>query len=192
MIPYSSIYLPDDGKKNRAFPFEDISPLDMWLEDRWVFARRVYGSVFIQKLFIQCLTFIYGLNGVRGSYFHSIQNAIVREIFNLDPKEFFPEMNKSTWVEFWDKSCEGYVTQNTLHFLSKRVNMMGPTAAIFGKDFELFMLEEESFTTCPLDILQDSIHTSRGTLNKQSFERDYSQTWSRHNWQTSWSSTDWK
>ena len=154
--------------------------------------RRIYGSTFTQRLFIQCLSFIYELNQVRGSYFHAIQNAIVREIFNLDPKEFFPEMSKDTWVQYWDKSAEGYVTQNTLFHLSKRVNMMGPTAAIFGKDFELFMLEEDIFTTCPMEVLEDSIHTSRGTLNKQSFEKDQSQNWSKSNWtqQTRWSSTE--
>ena len=123
---------------------------------------------------MQCLTFIYTLNSVRGPYFHAIQNAIVQEIFNLDPRDFFPEMNKSTWVRYWDKSAEGYITQNTMYYLSKRVNIMGPTAAIFGKEFELFMLEEDIFTTCPIEVLEDSIHTSRGTLNKQSFEKDQS------------------
>ena len=143
---------------------------------------------------MQCLTFIYTLNSIRGPYFKQIQDIIVRDIFGLDPKEFFPEMSKDTWVEYWDKSTEGYVSQKTLYHLSQRVNMMGPTAAIFGKDFELFMLEEEVFTTCPINVLEDSINTSKGTLNRQSIKGDWSKNWSKSSWtqNKSWSSAEWK
>ena len=187
VVPYNSCYLPDDGKKEVSL--RELNPVEMWLEDRWIFVRRIYGSTLAQKLFIQCLNFIYGLNGIRGAYFHAIQNAIVRELFDLEPKDFFAEINKDTWVHFWDQRAEGFITQNTAHYLAKRINMMGPTAAIFGKDFELFMLEEETFTTCPVEILIESIRTCRGTLNRQSFENDnrwQKASWSQSNWTADW------
>ena len=82
-------------------------------------------------------------------------------------------INKSTWVRFWNQETSGYISQNTAHWISKRINIMGPTAAIFGRDFELFILEEETFTTCPVDILTNSVYTCQGTLNRQSFEDEY-------------------
>ena len=190
VIPYNSCYLPDDG--NKKVPCKELNPVEMWLEDRWVFARRIYGSAFVQKLFIQCLNFVYAVNNVQGAYFHAIQNSIVRELFDLDPKDFFMGINKPTWVRFWDQRCQGYISQNTAHYLTKRINVMGPTAAIFGKDFELFMLEEETFTTCPVDVLANSVYTCQGTLNKQSFDDDYQGDWSRtNNWAQSYGSSSW-
>ena len=49
---------------------------------------------------------------------------------------------------------------------------MGPTAAIFGREFELFMIEEYHFTTCPVEKLEESIQTGWGTLNKQAFDKE--------------------
>ena len=49
---------------------------------------------------------------------------------------------------------------------------MGPTSAIFGREFELFMIEEYQFTTCPVEKLEDSIFTSWGTLNKRAFDKE--------------------
>ena len=69
---------------------------------------------------------------------------------------------------------------------------MGPTAAIFGKDFELFILEEEAFTTCPVDVLAKSVSTCQGTLNRESFDDDYQGNWSRtNNWAQSYGSSNW-
>ena len=74
-----------------------IKPVEMWQEDRWVFLRRMYGSELVQKLFMQCLTFIYGINDIKGAYFHDIQNTIVTELFGMDQRSFFDKINKKTW-----------------------------------------------------------------------------------------------
>ena len=171
VVPYNSCYLPAD-ERNKEVQTKELNPVEMWLEDRWILVRRIYGSVLTQKLFIQCLSFVYGLHQIRGAYFHAIQNAIVRELFDQDPREFFGQVNRDTWVQYWDGSFGGNLSQNTTHYLSSRINMMGPTAAIFGRDFELFMLEEYKFTMCPTEILEESIRSCWGTLNKQAFERE--------------------
>ena len=190
VIPYNSCYLPDDGNKKVAY--KELNPVEMWMEDRWIFARRIYGSELIQKIFMMCLNFIYGLNKIQGSYFHAIQNTIVRELFDRDPKDFFHGMNKSTWVRFWNQETKGYISQNTAHWMSKRINIMGPTAAIFGRDFELFILEESTFTTCPVVVLEKSLATCQGTLSEQSFDEDPNGHWSRTNrWSQSYGSSSW-
>ena len=59
---------------------------------------------------------------------------------------------------------------------------MGPTAAILGRDFELFMLEEQDFATCPVEVLENSIHTCWGTLNKQAFEQEKAWPTPNYSW----------
>ena len=189
VVPYNSCYLPDEEKKRDVLA-KDLNPVDMWLEDRWVLVRRIYGSAFTQKLFMQCLTFIYTLHQVRGPYFHAIQNAIVRELFDQDPREFFGKINKDTWVQYWDGSYCGNVSQNTAHYLSSRINMVGPTAAIFGRNFELFMLEEYKFAMCPVEVLENSIRACSGTLNRQSFESPPNNPWNGRS--SGFSSWSWK
>ena len=95
VVPYNSCYLPDE-EKNKDIHSKDLNPVEMWLEDVWVLVRRIYGSALTQKLFIQCLSFVYGVHHIRGSYFHALQNAIVRELFDQDPREFFGKINKDT------------------------------------------------------------------------------------------------
>ena len=145
--PYNMPYLPNRTKDVRE---KTIDPIDMWLEDRWVFVRRVLGTEFTQKLFMMCLTFIYSVNDIKGDYFREIGDAIVTGLFEDIPREFFKKRDQATWVSFLDES--GYLTQDTAHQLSKKINMIGPTAALFGQEFELYMLDEEEFTSCPVDI----------------------------------------
>ena len=64
---------------------------------------------------------------------------------------------------------------------------MGPTAAVFGRDFELFMNDEDRLGACPIDRIEESISRSMGTLNKSSFEG----SWESWNGQ-SYSSSSWK
>ena len=145
--PYNMPYLPSRRKDVRE---KIIDPVDMWLEDRWVFARRVLGTEFVQKLFIMCLTFIYTVNDIKGDYFHDVGDAIVTGVFNDIPHEFFKKRDQAIWVSFLDAS--GYLSQDQAYQLSRKISMIGPTAALFGQEFELYMLDEENFTTCPVDI----------------------------------------
>ena len=47
VIPYNSCYLPDDG--NRKVPCEKLNPVEMWLEDRWIFAI-IWLSAYVKAL----------------------------------------------------------------------------------------------------------------------------------------------
>ena len=185
VVPYNACYLPQGDAR---VDHKTLNPVDMWMEDRWVLLRRIYGSEFIQKLFMQCLTFIYGCNDIKGSYFHEIQDTIVTDLFNQDQRSFFDKINKNTWVHYWDDSCEGNISQNTAHYLSKKISIMGPTAAIFGREFEVFINEEYRLSACPMDKIEESINGSKGTLSKNSFEEAWPQNWHRQ----SYSSSSWK
>ena len=165
----------------------ELNPVEMWLEDRWVLTRRIYGSELTQKLFIQCWNWIYAQNDINGNYFHQLQDAIVSQLFNQDPRSFFKTMKESTWIEYWDNTCGGFISQNTAHALSKKINILGPIAAIFGRDFELFIVTEYRLCTCPVEKLEESIQNTSGTLSKESLDQTPTGT---SNWGQRWSYPD--
>ena len=84
-----------------------------------------------------------------------------------DPTIFFKAMKDDTWIDYWDNMCGGFISQNTIHALSKKVGILGPTAAIFGRDFELFIVSEWRLCTCPVEKLEESIRNTSGTLSKE-------------------------
>ena len=178
VFPYNSCYLPDHDERVER---RGLNPVETWLEDRWVLTRRIYGSELTQKLFMQCWNWIFACNKIQGNLFHEIQDEIVSRLFNQDPKTFFKQMNKNTWIKYWDETCEGYITQNTMHNLAKKINILGPIAAIFGRDFELYIASEHQLTMCPIDKVDESIEKTMGTLDKGSFEPNHS-SWEQWNY----------
>ena len=144
VVPYNACYLPNHDDR---IDHRELNPVEMWLEDRWILTRRIYGSELTQKLFMQCWNWIYACNDIKGYYFHQIQDAIVSQLFNQDPRTFFKQTNKSTWIEYWDGTCDGYISQNTAHYLCQKINVLGPIAAICGRDFELFIVSEFELNT---------------------------------------------
>ena len=82
-----------------------------------------------------------------------------------------------------------------------RISILGPIAAVFGRAFEVFIVEEYTLTTCLVKQIHDSIDGSKGTLNMWSFEgiadyyKKYGPGWTTResNWQDqSYSSSSWK
>ena len=119
---------------------------------------------------MQCMNWNYQCNDIAGDELQSRQDAIVRFIFHDEPREWFKTFNKSTYMTFWDGSTKGYVSQRTMWQLSKKVNILGPIAAIFGRDLELEIATAEQFQTIPVSTIEQSIETHNGTLRKEHFE----------------------
>ena len=97
-------------------------------------------------------------------------------------------------MTFWDGSRKGYITQKTVYELSKKVNILGPIAAIFGRDLELrIATEREQFYSIPVSIIEASINSHNGTLRKHHFEDNPTEgsAWTRQQGQSSGSYYDW-
>ena len=182
VVPYNINYLPSGGN---SVVRKAIDPVAMWLEDRWVLLRRIYGSELVQKLFMHCLTFIYGCNDVKGQYFHEVQDVIVSQLFRQNPWYYFDDVKKDTWIHYWDGSCQGAISSVTAHTLVKQINISGPTAGVFGRNFELFLSEEYHIATCPVETIERSVNGQNGTLTKRSFERLWA-PWVAEYGHTSW------
>ena len=75
-------------------------------------------------------------------------------------------MKEDTWILYWDDTVGGFISHDVLHALSKKVGILGPTAAIFGRDFEYFLASEKRLVWSPVEKLEQSIQNTKGTLNR--------------------------
>ena len=179
VVPYNACYLPIG---NWPVDRKAIDPVAMWLEDRWVLLRRIYGSELVQKIFMRCVNFVYKCNGVKGRYLEALQETIVSQLFRQNPRYYFNDEKKSPWVHYWDDSCQGEVSIFTIHSLVKQIGILGPIAAVFGRDFELYS-EEFRITTCLVETIEKSVNSRNGTLSKKSFEKVWVPWYDRAPWQ---------
>ena len=74
----------------------------------------------------------------------------------------FRTFRASTSVIYWDNSLQGVVSYDTLQALSKMVGILGPTAAIFGREFEDFLINEQEAVTILKERMEQSIRIVRG------------------------------
>ena len=190
VIPYNSCYLPKHSDEIEA---EALNPVTMWLEYRWVFVRRFYGSEFAQKLFIMVWNWIYALNDIRGTTYYELQDEFVRYVFGMEPIYWFRTFRASTSVIYWDNSLQGVVSYDTLQALSKMVGIFGPTAAVFGREFEDFLINEQEAVTISIERMEQSIRNSSGALSKAMIDSVDAQgvTQNRESHERGQSSTKW-
>ena len=85
VIQYNSCYLRYDGAHEKSEQdYKVLNPVEMWLEDRWTFVRRMYGDEFTQKLFMRCLTWNLTNNDIKDFALRSRQDAVVIHVFQAD------------------------------------------------------------------------------------------------------------
>ena len=106
-------------------------------------------------------------------------------------------MKEDTWIAYWDDMKTEFISHDILHALSKKVGILGPTAAIFGREFEHFLTTEQKIVTFPEERLERSIQNTTGTLRRDqvtpSGTLNWKQWWSYSGENPSGqSSTEWK
>ena len=52
---YNQRYLQSHGTIEKTMDdYEPLSPVKLWMKDRWTFVRRIFGDELIQKTFMKC------------------------------------------------------------------------------------------------------------------------------------------
>ena len=106
LSPYKSKWLkrdkygyqrPDEGRVR-------FEPAVAWIEDRWMFIRRMAGDELCQKLFYKVRAFVWLANDItKGDDIQKHQDAVITDIFGYeDKKEFLRNERKPTEVSTWD------------------------------------------------------------------------------------------
>ena len=92
--------------------------------------------MFSQKFFMRCYTWNLTCNGIKDQALKERQDAVVEHLFKQSPQSWFKEYAYDTYMEYWDGSKKGYILQNTTFRISKKANILGPLAAVFGRQLE--------------------------------------------------------
>ena len=94
VIPYNSKWLKKD---KWGYPTPDqgrvrFEPALAWVEDRWMFIRRMAGDELCQKLFYKVCAFIWTTNDITlGENFQKYQDAVITEVFGYkDKRDILP------------------------------------------------------------------------------------------------------
>ena len=128
-------YYKDNGNKvlRNIKTYVPLDPLAAWIEDRWIFVRRMVGDELCQKAFYRVCTFVWIANGIqRGQEVQQYQNALIEDVFGYnDRKEFVNRNNLPTEVETFNGEYSGYITEDFLKKLVTRIMIVGPFAAFF-------------------------------------------------------------
>ena len=101
----------------------------MWYEARWILVRRLFGQALIQKIFFRVIRSIWEENnedppGLR---------IFVVEVFGVSSASILKTLEWDTWATYWDGYHEGWVSATAVYCASKRVEIMGPLAALLGR-----------------------------------------------------------
>ena len=87
-------------------------------------------------------------------------------MFGSEPILWFRTFKADTWVLYWDNSHRGFVDYDTMVALSKKVGILGPTAAVFGREFEDFLINDPEARMISKERMEQSIRNSSGALSK--------------------------
>ena len=135
---YRWLKLKKDRKPKNRTEYEPFEPAKVWIEDMWIFGRRMVGDEFCQKVFYFMCTWIWLTNDVeKGDVIRSYQGACIKNVFLYsNPKLFVRGEKESTKIESWDGRDHGFYSYDMLKKLGSQIGILGPLAAMFGRDIE--------------------------------------------------------
>ena len=102
-----------------------------------MFPRRMYGDVFVSKLFYHVVTWIWINSDFKEHELRQHQDAVIKNVFNEDISRFVSELREDTWMQRWDNSKEGYLSDHRCQQLATKTGIFGPIAGVFGRHLEL-------------------------------------------------------
>ena len=89
--------------------------------------------------------FIWCANGIEtGPEIRNYQDALIEEVFGYgDKTEFIKGEKRATEVSTWDGRYRGYMSHEHLQTMAKWVCIIGPFAAMYGRDIEQYLMRPE-------------------------------------------------
>ena len=145
VTPYNLEWLRKDQFGNPLPEEERVSfePAIVWLEDRWIFVRRMAGDELSQILFYKLRTFIWRSNQIEGRLMHEHQDALISTIFGYeDEQEFLDKQDQAMTVTTWDGKDRALISTDYIHKMFKEICMLGPLAGVYGREVQILMQTE--------------------------------------------------
>ena len=128
------------------------------------FVRRIYGDVFIRKIFYRFISWIWINNDIKGKDLKDCQDVVIDNIFNVDKGTFLRDMNEDTLVHTWQNKERGCVSEQVLVNLTTRVGIFGPLAGIMGRIADMEISKNPTVGWIQAAMFDHSIAIGQGAL----------------------------
>ena len=173
-ISFNSKWLKRD-KEGYQRPDESrvrFEPPSVWIEDRWMFIRRMAGDELCQKLFYKVCAFIWAANDITlGENIQKYQDAVITEIFGYtDKRDFLRTERQPTEVTTWDGKDRALISHSYLERMATEIGILGPLAAVYGRDLEQLLMGPNPPTIIPEKLFNESITFGRFPLRSEALK----------------------
>ena len=168
---YDAKWLPKDANKKVVSPSRRISfnPVHVWIEDRWVLSRRLAGDTFCQLIFYYVSEFIWKKNDLPPKQRHNRQEAMLKTLFEIEDTEAwrneYTKEDSIVPVINWKGDTIVYATRAIINKMVGETCLLGPVAAMYGREFQQFLIEKGDRTTIRVAQMQKSVDSGRASLS---------------------------
>ena len=174
VTPYNQKWLPLDseGKEIADKAKESFNPASAWVEDRWMLCRRISGDKLCRVLFYHLCTFIWEKNRVRmDESVSECQKVLVESIFKAgDIREFHKLLDQPVQVITWDQKVRVWMSTAQIHGMFLEACIIGPLAAMFGREFQQYLLTNKNADKIPVTEMVYSVNSGRSSLSDKKIE----------------------
>ena len=176
---YNRRWLPKDktGNPNPEEFRESFDPSKVWIEDRWMVCRRLCGDKLCRILFYKTCTFIWEHNNLERIDVRERQDALLKYVFRVDSLAHFRTSLEDNEVRVisWDATKFIWMTKDSVHKMFLEVCMMGPMVAMFGREFQQYLLENPGKQRIPKETMQYSVDSGRTSMGNKRLEMTHTQ-----------------
>ena len=186
--PYDGKWLPKDINKKDISPSRRISfnPVMAWVEDRWILVRRFAGDQFCQVIFYYVSTFVWKKNDLTSKQTYNRQEALLKEVFQIEDTESWREehlrQDSTIPVITWKGDAIVHLTRTLINKIVSETCLLGPVAAMYGREFQQFLLVKGDRATIPVAEMQHSIDSGRASLSDGKIKALHTECLNKNTW----------
>ena len=127
-------------------------------------------GLFCQVLFYHVSTFIWKKNDLPPEEVHERQDSLLNSVFNIkDLEGFKASLRDPIKVKTW-RGQTVYLPKKMMNELVGETCLLGPVAAMYGREFQQFLLTNKGETKIAVDEMEYSVNCGRASLSKKKVE----------------------
>ena len=170
-----------DAKGNLKDPstVHMMNPGQIWVEDRWVFVRRMFGDELVSKIFYRVISWVWTQSDMNSYAKQQLQDNMLWEMFRQQGSKFSRDYQSRVAVTSWDNKKQGYITFNRIHQIAQNVALLGPLAGMMGRHVE-HELQLNPMLVLLSTSLMDRAQKENKVLKDSDIEKDSWSYWDTH------------
>ena len=126
----------------------------------------MYGDNICQILFYHLCTFIWEHNDLDKREVQERQDALLNSVFQVNNiREFKNSLNDTVQIMTWDGNLLVWMSKEQIHNMFLETCTLGPLAAMFGREFQQYLLVNKGTNKIPKVELEYSVNSGRTSMS---------------------------